>query len=86
MRPQLFHILATSAALPVALADVQFTSPAAGATVSSDTTITVKWTDSGKPPLSDFTTYTLSLNAGGNDQGTFVRSSALIDSAAGWPG
>lgn len=52
---------------PLALADVQFTSPAAGASIPAGP-ITIAWKDSGvAPALSTFTTYTIQLMVGGND-------------------
>ncbi len=58
---------------PLALADVEFTSPAAGASVKGGSTISVEWKDSGsQPPLSDLQSYTLFLCAGGNDAPSFV--------------
>ncbi|KXL44687.1 hypothetical protein M433DRAFT_162285 [Acidomyces richmondensis BFW] len=51
---------------PFALADVQFTSPAAGASLPAGS-ITVTWKDSGtSPAISQLTTYTLTLMVGGN--------------------
>ena len=61
-----------AAALPLTLADVQFTSPAAGASVASGT-ISVEWKDSGvAPPISGLAGYQLFLMAGGNDDTTSV--------------
>ena len=63
---RLFLLLAAVA--PYALADVEFTSPAAGATLTGGSTIKVAWKDSGSdPPLSDLQGYSLFLCAGGND-------------------
>jgi len=63
-----------AAVAPYALADVQFTSPDAGATVEGGTTLSVKWKESGtSPPITSLTTYQLFLCAGGNDQTSFVR-------------
>jgi len=51
---------------PFALADVEFTSPAAGASLPAGA-ITITWKDSGtSPAISQLTTYTLSLMVGGN--------------------
>ena len=62
------------AVAPYALADVQFTSPAAGATVPGGSTLKVEWKDSGiGPAISSLQTYTLFLCAGGNDPSSFVR-------------
>ena len=59
--------------LPAVFADVQFTSPAAGATIAAGKPITVGWKDSGDGvALTDLSTYTLFLCAGGNDAASFV--------------
>ena len=51
-----------------ASADVQFTSPDAGATVAGGKAITIKWKESGdKPAISDLLSYSLYLWAGGNE-------------------
>lgn len=61
-----------AAALPIALADVKFTLPTAGATVTGGT-ISIKWEDSGSSPsISDLTGYQLFLCAGGNAEGSYV--------------
>lgn len=63
----------------LALADVKFTSPAAGASISAKSPIPVEWTDSGdKPPLNSFTTYTVFLCAGGNDATSQVSAYSLL--------
>ncbi|KAM3419872.1 hypothetical protein BST61_g3201 [Cercospora zeina] len=60
-----------------ALADVKFTTPAAGATISAGS-ISIKWDDSGNTPrLSDLTTYQIQLMQGGNDDGTSVALAVL---------
>jgi hypothetical protein len=66
MRP--FNALYFFAALcPLALADVEFTVPAAGASVAGGTAFTVTWTDSGTAPsISDLTAYQLFLESGSN--------------------
>lgn len=62
-------------ALPLVFADVEFTSPIAGADVSVGT-INVQWKDSGRaPPIADLTQYTLDLMVGGNDVDNMVRQS-----------
>ena len=67
------NMLLTSLALLVtvtrfAFADVQFTSPDAGATVAGGKAITIKWKESGdKPAISDLLSYSLYLWAGGNE-------------------
>ena len=51
-----------------ASADVQFTSPNAGATVAGGKAITINWKESGdKPAISDLLSYSLYLWAGGNE-------------------
>ena len=53
-------------------ADIGFSSPAAGTTISGST-IDVEFEEgSGSPALSDFTGYTLQLCAGGNTEATYV--------------
>jgi hypothetical protein len=48
-------------------ADVEFTVPAAGASVAGGTAFTVTWTDSGSAPsISDLTAYQLFLESGSN--------------------
>ncbi len=60
---------------PFAFADVQFTSPAAGATLQAGKPIKAEWKDSGDgTALTDLKTYTLFLCAGGNDADNFVSS------------
>lgn len=60
----------------LALADVEFTEPSAGANLSAGL-ITVRWEDSGiKPPISELTQYTLSLMVGGNDLDDMVCTPA----------
>ncbi|PMD40742.1 hypothetical protein L207DRAFT_554394 [Hyaloscypha variabilis F] len=55
------------ACLPLALADVKFTVPAASASVAGGTAFTVTWTDSGSAPsISDLTSYQLFLESGSN--------------------
>lgn len=69
---RLFTLLAAVA--PYAFADIEFTSPSAGATVSGGSTIKVQWKDSGiSPALKDLQSYQLFLCAGGNDEKSFVR-------------
>ena len=65
-------------AINTALADVQFTSPSGGSTVSGGKTLDVKWKDSGDDPsLDDLQSYQLFLCAGGNDPDTFIQLTAL---------
>jgi len=71
-----FSLLAALSSLAtLTFADVQITSPAAGAKLTGGGAITIQWKDSGESPaLSTFSTYTMFLCAGGNEDGTFVRS------------
>lgn len=63
---------------PLVLADVKFTSPAAGASLSAENPIVVTWTESGdEPPLSSLTTYTVYLCAGGNDAPSQVMTTSV---------
>ena len=63
-----------AALTPSALADVKFTTPAAGASVPAGGTFAVEWKDSGTAPsVSDLASYQLFLCAGGNDAVNFVR-------------
>lgn len=53
-------------------ADIKFSSPAAGAVISGNS-IDVEFEDGGvNPPISDFTSYTLQLCAGGNTDTDYV--------------
>ena len=62
-----------AALLPLTFADVEFTTPGAGKSVSG-LTLDVEWKDSGdKPKLSELATYQMFLCAGGNDEGDYVR-------------
>lgn len=55
------------ASYPLAKADVEFTVPAAGASVPGGTAFTVTWQDSGvAPSISDLTAYQLFLESGSN--------------------
>ena len=55
------------------VADVKFTSPAAGASVTGST-IAIEWQDSGtSPPITDLLSYQIFLCAGGNDASQLVR-------------
>lgn len=68
---RLFVLLAAVA--PYAFADVEFTSPSAGATLQGGSVIKVAWKDSGtSPPISSLQSYQLFLCAGGNDATSFV--------------
>lgn len=56
-----------AACCPLAFADVEFTVPAAGASIAGGTAFTVTWKDSGSAPsISDLTSYQLFLEAGSN--------------------
>ena len=69
-----FQVLTALAALAsFAVADVEFTVPAAGASVVGGSAMTVTWKESGDTPkLSVFTAWNLFLCAGGNTAGTYV--------------
>ena len=72
----LFRLLVLLAAVaPYTFADVQFTSPSAGATSVGGQLLQIAWKDSGTaPPISDLQSYQLFLCAGGNTAGSFVRT------------
>ena len=66
MRPSAALVFLAATA-PLALADVAFTIPAAGATIPGGTAFTVTWKDSGAAPsLSDLSAYQLFLYSGSN--------------------
>lgn len=73
------NLLTLLAALsPFALADVQFTSPAAGATIPAGA-LTITWKDSGvAPAISTLQSYQLFLMVGGNDDSTMLQLTALV--------
>lgn len=75
----LFRLLVLLAAVaPYAFADVEFTSPAAGATAVGGQLLQISWKDSGTaPPISELQSFQLFLCAGGNDAGSFVRIDCL---------
>jgi len=75
-------LLALLAAItPFALADIEFTSPAAGAKLTGGGSINIEWKESGNSPsISDLTTYQLFLCAGGNDDTTFIQLTAITTS------
>ena len=63
-----------AALLSYALADIEFTSPDAGQSVSG-ATIDIKWKDSGdEPKISELATYQMFLCAGGNEESDYVRA------------
>ncbi|KAK4693390.1 hypothetical protein P7C71_g4002, partial [Lecanoromycetidae sp. Uapishka_2] len=69
---RLFVLLAAVA--PYTFADVEFTSPSAGATEAGGQVLKVEWKESGtSPPISDLQTYQLFLCAGGNDATSFIQ-------------
>jgi hypothetical protein len=81
MARSILPLAALVAIVPFASAGVTFTSPKAGTTLTAGTAIQAAWAESGDgPKLTDMTTYTLSLMAGGSKDGEFV--SALH---ARWP-
>jgi methionine-rich copper-binding protein CopC len=68
-------LAAVAALVPFAHAGVQFTKPAAGATLTAGTAIEVQWSESSDgPKLADLLSYELFLMAGGNDAGSNVRA------------
>jgi len=90
-------ILTLLASCPAAFADVEFTSPAAGASVPGGTAFSVTWKDSGNAPsLSDLTSYQLFLCTGSNTDitqlypittaGTFTSSSQSVTIPVGTGG
>ena len=72
----IFRLLALLAAVaPYAFADVEFTSPSAGASAVGGQLLQIAWKESGtSPPITDLQSYQLFLCAGGNDAGSFVRT------------
>lgn len=59
--------------LSIALADVEFTVPPAGATIRAGDVITAHWKDSGNGPrIAELTTYDLYLCAGGDTPDSYV--------------
>ena len=71
----IFRLLALLAAVaPYAFADVEFTSPSAGASAVGGELLQIAWKESGiAPPITQLQSYQLFLCAGGNDDGSFVR-------------
>ena len=71
MRFPLFTILTSLTSF--ALADVQFTKPAAGTSLAGGGTLAVAWKESGTAPaITTFNSYQLFLMAGGNDAASMV--------------
>ena len=73
------QILSLVAALaPFVFADVEVTKPPAGTSIPPGT-IQIAWKDSGSAPaLSDLTTYSINLCAGGNAPDTFSCTLAAL--------
>ncbi|CAF9917451.1 hypothetical protein IMSHALPRED_003584 [Imshaugia aleurites] len=68
-----------AAVAPYAFADVEFTSPAAGATAVGGQLLQISWKDSGtSPPISELQSFQLFLCAGGNDAGSFIQLTSLV--------
>ena len=79
MRP--FGLILSLAPLAV-FADVEFTSPAAGASIAAGT-IDVQWEESGiAPPIQDLTGYTLVLMVGGNEDGDMLALTTFVSQGA----
>ena len=79
---QLLHLSLLLAVPFLALADVEVIAPPAGQAVPAGT-IQIAWKDSGKAPsISDLTTYSINLCAGGNEQDTFSCTLATLQSGA----
>ncbi len=77
-------LLFLAATAPVALADVKFTVPAAGASVPGGTAFTVTWVDSGDAPsISDLTAYQLLLYTGSNSAPQQLYSLATASFSGG---
>ncbi|KAH8805608.1 Ser-Thr-rich glycosyl-phosphatidyl-inositol-anchored membrane family-domain-containing protein [Xylogone sp. PMI_703] len=86
MRFSRFSLLGL-AGLPLVIADVSITAPAAGASVPGGTTFTITWTDSNSAPsISDLTSYQIFLYSGSNaapaqlyslGQGTFANGNSF---------
>jgi hypothetical protein len=59
-------------------ADVKFTGPPAGATITG-TTISISWEESGKsPPISELASYQIFLCAGGNTATDYIPLTTLV--------
>jgi len=79
MRLGLLTFLSTL--VSVALADVQFTKPAAGASLTGGSTISIAWKESGtSPAISTFLSYQLFLMAGGNTATNSIQLAVLVAS------
>ncbi|RMZ78826.1 hypothetical protein DV738_g3595, partial [Chaetothyriales sp. CBS 135597] len=67
-----------AAFIALARADVEFLTPAAGASQSS-LKLSITWKESGTaPPISEFTSYQMYLCAGGNDVDEYVDLTELV--------
>jgi hypothetical protein len=67
------------ALIPLVSADVKFTSPAAGSTLTGGGTLSVKWEDSGESPtIDDLLSYQLFLCAGGNSDTNFNQLAPIV--------
>ena len=67
-------LLTTAFLTSIVLADVQFTTPSAGAIIPGGGSLSIAWGESGSSPaISDLTTYQLFLCAGGNDEASIVQ-------------
>ncbi|KAF2705541.1 hypothetical protein K504DRAFT_353450, partial [Pleomassaria siparia CBS 279.74] len=68
-------LVALTALVPLVSADVEFTSPDAGAILEGGVAITVEWQESKDTPLiTDLSTYQLFLCMGGNDAATMLTA------------
>ncbi|KAI6852184.1 hypothetical protein KC350_g1133 [Hortaea werneckii] len=75
---RLHHLSLAAALAPLALADVQFTKPAAGSTQSVGT-LSVAWKESGdNTPIDDLQSYQIFLMYGGNTADTMLQLSAIV--------
>ena len=64
--------------LPYAVADVKFTAPPAGSTITG-TTISMTWEESGaSPPISELASYQIFLCAGGNTATDYIPLTTLV--------
>ena len=70
-----------AALLSFTFADVEFTTPSAGQSLSG-LTLDIEWKDSGDDPtISELATYQMFLCAGGNDEGDYVWSVCVVITA-----
>lgn len=66
------------ALIPCVVADVKFTGPPAGSTITG-TTISMKWEESGdSPPISELASYQIFLCAGGNTATDYIPLTTLV--------